>query len=1374
VRLTAASDAAIRFEVLSPAPRFLPLPDSGGTKGAVRLELEGFQSGTAPGAPELPGCIVALAVPPLGEVRVSATESDAEVFEGLVLVAAAEGVQGQGPGAAGARPGLRAQLLGVGWMRNQRVARVAIYPADYDAGAGRLTLHRRVDVAVQVEPSGSLGPPAESLDPFEGVYREALLNYEQGRSWRRPATRRLPQRAALQPERLAAFASAVPETSVYAGRYWIKIAVTETGFYKVSFNELRKFSLFAGDTAAARSDSLRLFNWPGVPVLPEDSYCDSCDFREVAIGVVDGADSLFSQNSDEFYFFAMGPDGWASLYDPASPETLYINHPYETANYYYLTRATAEHPVGGSPARIGTGSGAITNPALPTPASFPARVHYEEDNEYYPDASPLYLPDSLLVHHPEARRQWYSWEKWYWKSLSQGGSFTVTKPLPAAVTTQVWLRALTWGLSLSRHILNVSFNGAPFPTRTSRLYEGMLLEDTLSNANTTGNAFTLSVPSHDPATTDAVGLAWWELYYQRAFEPVDDELEFDSPDSTRDVIYRVGPFTRLRPPRVFDVTQAGAPFEIVGAAWDTIDARCWLRFQAQEESRRRYRVIQDSLSSLSPQSFAEAPLTSLENLRSSSEQADYIVVYYDGFKPAADRLVAWRSDHLALLGVSAPYRTKAVPVSALYDQFSGGRVDPAALRNFLRAAFYNWNGGGDPRRPAYVTFLGGASYDFKNIKGRARPGQPGVLVPSYENNFDGNPVVMKQFATDDWLLNVDNARVVVPDLYGGRFPVDDAATALAVVNSKVVGYEGSPTLGEWRNRVMLIADDNMQSARADPLSWDHLLYTSVLDALLTPPHMDRCYVYLNKYPTTPSYTKPEAKADIKRNLDEGVALVNFVGHGSPFQLADEKVLLNTDIGTLTNAPRFAVFIAASCDVGKFSDPVAVSLGQALISNPGGGAAGVISSTELAFSDRNSLLNQAIFRGLFRRDTVDCQYHVPLAAALLATKAGAFNEQKYQLMGDAAIGISLPRLWVDVTLADSSGNPVSQVRRGQTLTVRGRVRTCPGGDPVSLNGVASLLVEDSQEIGSVVPNWTYRYRAGAVYRGDVGLSNGEFSGRFIVPLEAREGNLGRVRAYVQGRVPGESNDTDGAGNLGTVVVPGEPPPGDEAGPRITLSFVGGSTTVRPDATLKIDLHDPSGILTTDHSPQNGIVVTLDENVTTRSDVTGSFRYAADSYQSGTAFYQLSDAPLGSHTLTVSAADNMAAGLSAGAHRSKSSLDFTVVEEPGLSIAHAYLFPNPTESKPQGGGGQFVVDAPGDSVNLLLRIYTASGRLIRTLKAFGGLGQVQVPWDGLDDEGYPVANGVYFFRVHVNSRDPDGTSSPRQKADADGRFVIVNRR
>jgi len=45
--------------------------------------------------------------------------------------------------------------------------------------------------------------------------------------------------------------------------------------------------------------------------------------------------------------------------------------------------------------------------------------------------------------------------------------------------------------------------------------------------------------------------------------------------------------------------------------------------------------------------------------------------------------------------------------------------------------------------------------------------------------------------------------------------------------------------------------------------------------------------------------------------------------------------------------------------------------------------------------------------------------------------------------------------------------------------------------------------------------------------------------------------------------------------------------------------------------------------------------------------------------------------------------------------------------------------------------------------------------------------------LDEESQPLANGIYLFKVHANVRDPDGTSSARQKAVAEGKFVIVNR-
>ncbi len=215
-------------------------------------------------------------------------------------------------------------------------------------------------------------------------------------------------------------------------------------------------------------------------------------------------------------------------------------------------------------------------------------------------------------------------------------------------------------------------------------------------------------------------------------------------------------------------------------------------------------------------------------------------------------------------------------------------------------------------------------------------------------------------------------------------------------------------------------------------------------------------------------------------------------------------------------------------------------------------------------------------------------------------------------------------------------------------------------------------------------------------------------------------------------------------------------------------------MRPDAVLEIRITDPSGILITDHVPQNGIIVTIDDNTTSRVDVTSTFHYEDGSYQSGIANFKLTGLPLGAHRIQVSAADNLAAGFSGAAHRSSASIDFVVVETPDLKVARAYLYPDPACSRCPLKGGQFLVDVPGDSVNVLLRMYTVSGRLIRTLTApGGGIGRVQIPWDGLDEEHQPLANGVYLFRVNVNPRDSDGKSSARLHAVGDGRFVILNR-
>ncbi|MEQ1834175.1 MAG: C25 family cysteine peptidase, partial [Candidatus Eisenbacteria bacterium] len=831
LQLAPATPGAVRFTVRTPEPQLLRVDAE---QRADRLELEGYDAQGTPGTPGTWTRTVLVAVPPLGDVRLSSATSDLQVLDD-VLLAPQPGLSPAGEvraverdlavyGRPGSASPAGARLLEVSWLRNQRVARIELSPVAYEPSARRLNIATRIDVELAVTHVGTLAPLAEPNDPFERVYEMSVLNYEQGRTWRRPVTdvlRKAALRSGIPIATIATATAAIETTSVFARRTWVRMSIQKTGFYAINFSRLRNTSVFSG--TPARLDSLRLFTWPGRTQLPEDSYCDSCDYREVALGLVrdvgpadpatpeiDGpADTLFSSNNDAVYFFAQAANGWESDMDSALPDTNWVNHQYERNNYYYLTVADAEHPFFTPRRRIGfdaTDTRDVSPGGSETVvATVPGRAHFEEDNEYSPDAAPT----GATV----------PWEKWFWFSITSGKNFSPKFDLPDLDETQpARFRLRQWGLSRNSlffcpytdHVLDVSINSVSFPRRVWNGITGneggpQTFELTGTFLQPRDNQIVLDIPTL-PANSNCAGrvdrsaLAYFEVYYERKLIPVDDAIEFRTRPGAGRLRYDIGPFVKLPSTYVFDITEPTRPVLLTGLVPGGTDGAHTLSFTDTNTVSHRYIVVPDSIINVASALLPASALTdvpaptnaNLKNLRSPENAADYLVIHYDGFAEAADSLVTWRRQHLPLISTPAPHEAFAVPVSAIYNQFSGGRTDIGAMRNFLRAV-YNWS-----RRPLYVTFLGDASFDFKDITGRAGAGQPGCLLPTYENNFDLQPLINRQYATDDWIVNVDDPVVVLPDYLSGRIPANDAAGALAVVTSKILGYERSAPLGEYR------------------------------------------------------------------------------------------------------------------------------------------------------------------------------------------------------------------------------------------------------------------------------------------------------------------------------------------------------------------------------------------------------------------------------------------------------------------------------------------------------------------------------------------------------------------------------------------------
>jgi len=542
--------------------------------------------------------------------------------------------------------------------------------------------------------------------------------------------------------------------------------------------------------------------------------------------------------------------------------------------------------------------------------SYLATVHAEENRLY----SPLVAEG----------------EHWFWESLPAPVSktFTVTltalAPLAAEslgeggwgvrVRVEVW--GSTAGPSSPDHHLRLSFNGQPVADETwdgrgRRTIEAALPAHLLAEG---ANTVTLAAPGDTGVAADIVFVDWIEVRYPRRFLASADRLSFDSDGG----LQRLSGFSGTTV--IFDVTQPEKPALVAsveqkrGAAGTTVAV--WT------EPGHRYLAVGPT-GFLSPARLARAVAS--PDLRAPGQQADYIAIAHADLLEALQPLLRWRE--------AQGLQVVAVPVEAVYDQFNYGLPEPEAIRAFLGYAAESWQ----KPAPQYVLLVGDATYDPRGYIAPVGANLvPTFLVPTVFGGETASDTAFVRLDDDPW-----------PDVAIGRLPARTPQQVRAWV-AKTVAYERGVADGDWLRRVLLVADGQDE------------LFRTQSQALLS--HIPADYAAVEFYPEAGA---PNANRELRRLMDQGSLLVNYIGHGSISQWGKDLIFTTADAAALANGPRLPVVINMTCLTGLFTHPKVESLAEGLLWAEGGGAVAVLAPTSLTLPGDQSFFNQALFQALFQ-------------------------------------------------------------------------------------------------------------------------------------------------------------------------------------------------------------------------------------------------------------------------------------------------------------------------------------------------------------------------------------------------------------------------
>ena len=1109
----------------------------------------------------------------------------------------------------------------------------------------------------------------------------------------------------------ASKASDYASSSVLATGTWYRLGVQQTGIHKLTFENLQSMGM---SSASLPSANLSVFG-NGMGMLSERNGVERPDdLLEIPVAVYDGGDGNFGPG-DYLLFYASSPH--AVILNQSDLTFSHQQNIYSDYSYYFINvNGVGEHK------RIET----IT----PSSSTFASSVSDYLCYKYYEK-------DEINI--AQTGRKWFT--DLYDVTLQRNYNFYLpsVKNQPARVSLSVANLAPNgissqFGISINSSMVGVmSMSG-------SDAVEAKFFENSYSFVPTQSElAVTLKLSR--ASSTAKCYLDWIAIQALCNLNFGSGQMPFNN-----------AVYAQTAAQNQYVISNASAAMEV----WNVSSIDKAFRIQGNL-SGSQFTFINADTSYSQFIAFDESALlipelvgsVSNQNLHSAESQVDMIIVAHPDFMSQAEDLASYRrqNQHITV---------RVVTPQQVYNEFSSGMQDPVAIRDYMKM-IYEKSGG---LYPKYLLLFGRPSYDYRGLVSGTQLFVPNWQCPDQSSVSEGS-----FRSNDDFFAVLDDGEGEMSygmlDISVGRFPVSTAAQAnMAVSLSKNYSAKTNllpasstkiSNLADWRNVIAFVADDGDDNAYFSSAENCAALIQNANANI----NLDKIYCdAYQQISNSGGQRYPEVNKAINNRMSMGSLFFTYIGHSGKDGWAHERILEFSDIYNWKNTYNQPVMMTMSCDFGWY-DRASISPAEACFFNENGGAAALITTSRVAYGPSNDTYARRLFASLFTPVDGRCRT-IGEANKKAKNDAGGNTSgiSMIYVIGDPSMPLAIPQY--DIVTDSVNGMPVTALndtlKALSQVIIKGHIADAQGNLKTDFNGNVYTSVFDKKVTMSTLANdpdeseaESFDVQKNILFKGNNTVSNGRFELKFIVPADINYayGN-GKFSYYARG------NQSDATGSFTNFIIGGTSGQtyDDKEGPQIDLYLndenfaYGGITNQNP--ILIVHLQDKLGINTTGNGIGHDLVAILDDNNDSQIVLNDHYEANQDSANCGSVRYQLPELAAGPHKLKIRAWDILN-------NVSEKEIEFTVANDEKLTLEHVLNYPNPFTTNT---AFYFEHNHPGESMDILIQIFTISGKLIKTISTnqfMEGNRSSAICWDGRDDYGDRLGRGTYIYRLKVRLSD-----------------------